>query len=125
MPIASAENADAKINATSMFHDRIELFSGFSQDYTIEKTPQLPCYDGETSLDASTSNDRSLLSIAIACHSHAPLEEFWERMPNPKLCVAMPCCAQFSELLKEKPILEYDNYEVYSPKRRINVFASV
>mmetsp|Transcript_8546 Transcript_8546/g.20903 ORF Transcript_8546/g.20903 Transcript_8546/m.20903 type:complete len:497 (+) Transcript_8546:107-1597(+) len=97
-------------NATTFFHSRIELFSGFSQDYEIQMTNKTP--------------SESVLSIAIACHSHAPLEEFWERMPKPKLCVALPCCAQFSELPKETPILEYDNFEVYSPKRRIKIFAS-
>ena len=103
-------DVDVRGKATTQFHDRIELFSGFSQDYSIEN-----------GIDTSV---RPLLSIAIACHSHAPLEEFWERMPKPKLCVALPCCAQFSELLKETPILEYDNFEVYSAKRRIKIFAS-
>ena len=107
----------ATSNATSMFHDRIEMFSGISQDYCIEKRAD------DISVDPTKSP--ALLSIAVACHSHAPLEEFWERMPSPKLSVAMPCCAQFSELLKEKPIFEYDNYEVYSPKRRIKIFASI
>ena len=108
----------ASSNATSMFHDRIEMFSGISQDYCIEKRAD------DISVDP-TKKSPALLSIAVACHSHAPLEEFWERMPSPKLSVAMPCCAQFSELLKEKPIFEYDNYEVYSPKRRIKIFASI
>jgi len=117
VPMASTNNTNSSANATSMFHDRIELFSGLSQDYSIEDT----C---SPSADGSDSRAPPLLSIAIACHSHAPLEEFWERMPYPKLCVAMPCCAQFSELPKETPIFEYDNFEVYSPKRRIKIFAS-
>ncbi len=108
----SSENDDARstANATSMYHNKIELFSGFSQDYSIEK--------------ASGAGHCPSLSIVIACHSHAPLEEFWERIPKPKLCVALPCCAQFSELPKETPILEYDNFEIYSAKRRIKIFAS-
>jgi len=121
VPEASTENntGDSSTNATSMFHDRIELFSGLSQDYSIEKTDR-----DAASADGSDPRDPPLLSIAIACHSHAPLEEFWERMPSPKLCVALPCCAQFSELPKETPIFAYDNFEIYSPKRRINIFAS-
>merc|ERR1712238_339719 len=109
---ATIATSKMKINATSMFHDRIEVFSGLSQDYYIEKRTNYP-----SKLSPS-------LSIIVACHSHAPLEEFWERIPSPKLCVAMPCCAQFSELPKETPIFEYDNYEVYSPKHRIKIFAS-
>ena len=106
----SPKHVESNPNTTTVFHNRIDIFSGFSQDYVIERTNKPP--------------SNSLLSIAIACHSHAPLEEFWERMPEPKLCITMPCCAQFSELPKENPILEYDNFEVYSPKRRIKIFAS-
>jgi Ni,Fe-hydrogenase III small subunit len=120
VPMASSKNTGtSSTNATSMFHDKIEIFSGLSQDYSIEKTDR-----DAASANGSDPRVPPLLSIAIACHSHAPLEEFWERMPNPKLCVAMPCCAQFSELPKETPIFAYDNFEVYSPKRRINIFAS-
>jgi len=133
--LASSRTTDVAAirNETSTFHDRIELFSGFSQDYLIENTPNnARCSNSndnanegdDASDDRSTTKTPVLLSIAIACHSHAPLEEFWERMPSPKLCVAMPCCAQFSELPKEIPISEYDNYEIYSPKRRIKIFAS-
>ena len=122
VPEGSTENntGESYTNATSMFHDRIELFSGLSQDYSIETTDR-----DAASSDGSDPRNSSLLSIAIACHSHAPLEEFWERMPSPKLCVALPCCAQFSELPKETPIFAYDNFEIYSPKRRINIFASI
>ena len=109
------ERTDDSDNATSMYHDRIEIFSGFSQDYSIEKL---------ATGTSETPNPHPMLSIAIACHSHAPLEEFWGRMPKPKLCVALPCCAQFSELPKETPLLEYDNFEIYSAKRRIKIFAS-
>jgi len=115
LPKRLADDNDVGDNATSMYHERIELYSGFSQNFSI----QTRSMDNNDITDAPP-----MLSIAIACHSHAPLEEFWERMPNPKLCVALPCCAQFSELLKETPILEYDNFEVYSAKRRIKIFAS-
>jgi hypothetical protein len=99
-------------------HDRIEAVSGFSQDYSIHQDRSRN-YD-----DNATTRRAPLLTIVVACHSHAPLEEFWERIPPPKLCASMPCCAQYSELPKESPILEYDNFEVYSPKRRIKIFAA-
>lgn len=117
---AETSNSASANNATSVFHDRIEIFSGFSQNYSIK-----PANGANGSAAAGSEIDApggALLSIAIACHSHAPLEEFWERMPKPKLCVALPCCAQYSELPKETPLLEYDNFEVYSPKRKIKVF---
>ena len=87
--------------------DRIECFRGYSQEYPI-----------------NSERDPKVLSIAIACHSHAPLGEFWGRMPPPKLCVSMPCCAQYSEIPDETPVLTYDDFEVYSPKRTIKIFTS-
>ena len=139
-PASSTTTTTTDVAAMSTFHDRIELFSGFSQDYSIEHAPSNAPSCSNANVNASVNDNANkgdnasnggsptkisgVLSIAIACHSHAPLEEFWERMPTPKLCVAMPCCAQFSELPKETPICEYDNYEIYSPKRRIKIFAS-
>ena len=87
--------------------DRIECFRGYSQEYPI-----------------NSERDPKVLSVAIACHSHAPLGEFWGRMPTPKLCVSMPCCAQYSEIPDETPVLTYDDFEVYSPKRTIKIFSS-
>ncbi len=65
---------------------------------------------------------KSSLSIVVACHSHAPLQEFWDRVSTPKLCVTMPCCAHYSDL-HAASIFEFDDFEVYSPKRRIKLFA--
>jgi hypothetical protein len=101
---------DDERNTPSDFHDRIALFRGLSQDYEIP---------------ISSKDAFERLCIVIACHSHAPLNEFWNRVPCPKICITMPCCAQFSELPEETPILNYDNFEVHSPKRRIKIFASL
>lgn len=32
------------------------------------------------------------LSIIVAVHSHANLRDFWNRVPDPKIAVAIPCC---------------------------------
>lgn len=64
------------------------------------------------------------LSIVIACHSHAPLQEFWDRVPCPKLCVSMPCCGKTWSHLDEEPVEVYDDFEVFSPKRRIYLYSS-
>merc|ERR1712070_422964 len=61
-----ADDNDVGDNATSMYHERIELFSGFSQNFSI----QTRSMDNNDITDAPP-----MLSIAIACHSHAPLEE--------------------------------------------------
>lgn len=34
------------------------------------------------------------LSIVVGVHSHAPFEEFWKRMPIPKVAVMLPCCVE-------------------------------
>eukprot|EP01134_Creolimax_fragrantissima_P006238 CFRG6238T1 len=92
------------------YHERIQTFKGYSQDFDIH-------HHMRTS---------ATLFVVIACHSHAPLQEFWSRMPTniPKIAVAMPCCADYSEL-NEGPVFEFDDYEVYSPKRHIRVYAQV
>ena len=69
------------------------------------------------------SSEQSL-SIVVACHSHAPLQEFWDRVPCPKLCVSMPCCGKTWSNLNEEPLEVYDDFEVFSPKRRIFLYHS-
>lgn len=64
------------------------------------------------------------LSIVIACHSHAPLNEFWSRVPLPKIAVVMPCCANYSDLPDDTLLLTFEDFEVYSPKRQISLYAS-
>jgi hypothetical protein len=105
--------------------ERIEVFAGLSQEYEIV------CAEAAGSGDHSSSSTRSssssppppaLLSVVVACHSHAPLAEFWSRVPAPKVAVTMACCADFSDLEAETPVMEFDDYEVYSPKRRVKIF---
>ena len=64
------------------------------------------------------------INIVIACHSHAPLQEFWNRVPGPKFCVSMPCCGKTWSSLSEIPICAYEDYEVFSPKRLIFLYHS-
>lgn len=64
----------------------------------------------------------SPINIVIACHSHAPLQEFWDRVPVPKFCVAMPCCGKTWSHLEQTPLHVYDDYEVFSPKRKIFLY---
>jgi hypothetical protein len=65
------------------------------------------------------------LSIVVACHSHAPLAEFWHRVPAPKVCVSMPCCADYSDIPGAIPLISFDDFEVYSPKRHIFIYAEM
>jgi hypothetical protein len=61
------------------------------------------------------------LSIVIACHSHAPLLEFWTRLRGPKVAISMPCCSTYCDLKGVEPLLTFEDFEVYSPKRKIFV----
>jgi hypothetical protein len=74
----------------------------------------------ETTITTALSNR---LSIVVACHSHAPLSEFWCRVPAPKIAIVMPCCANYSDLPTETPLLSFEDFEVYSPKRKISIYA--
>jgi hypothetical protein len=86
----------------------LEVVKGYSQDYQIPPRSSLP----------------PSLSIVIACHSHAPLAEFWERVPSPKIAITMACCADYSDLPAIEPIFQFSDYEVYSPKREVKIYSS-
>ena len=82
----------------------LEVVKGYSQDYEISPT--------------------SSLSIVIACHSHAPVSEFWNRLSTPKVAIIMACCADYADLPGTEPISQFSDYEVYSPKREIKIYSA-
>lgn len=136
------------------------LFKGFSQEFPIPFYP--PPNEG--------SGISGVLSIVIACHSHAPLQEFWDRVEGPRIAITMACCADYCHLdtasanimtlLPTAAVVEamddnkhegsraaaveyceteaggqqsqsttvllreFDDFEVYSPKRHIKIFYS-
>ena len=76
----------------------------------------------DSAILSSCSPHGGVVNIVIACHSHAPLQEFWDRVPCPKACVSMPCCGKSWSALDEAPVDVYDDFEVFSPKRRIHLY---
>jgi hypothetical protein len=58
------------------------------------------------------------MSIIIGVHSHAPLEEFWNRTPKPKYAITIPCCLPqtISDLA---PIEIYEDNCILSEKRQV------
>lgn len=125
---------------------RFHQFCGYSQDFVIPR---------HTNADVDPSKLKKYVSIVVACHSHAPLQEFWDRIQNEandhsiyKLAISMNCCSDYCMLyqqsnvgviesekkmkkkLKKKndkksfiePAIEFDDYEVYSPKRKIRIY---
>lgn len=94
-------------------------------------SPTLEADGGDAATGHRTSGDGvrettplpPTLSIVVACHSHAPLQDFWDRLAGPKIAVSLPCCGKTWSLLTEPPLHEYEDYEVFSPKRRVYIYA--
>lgn len=84
------------------YADRVHLCACMSQDFEIPET-----------VDE--------VNVVVACHSHAPLKEFVSRLTRPVIVITMPCCADYSNL-DETPVLIFDDFEVYSPKRKICLY---
>jgi hypothetical protein len=109
------------------YSHRFSLFGGLSQDFDLSHTM---VHDTATATapteEQEQDQDQPPLAIVIALHSHAPLSEFWKRLGGRKLAVTMACCAEFSELHSagEVPIMEFEDFEVYSPKRTVKIYSS-
>lgn len=117
----SNSNSSTSTSSSSSSH---LASSGKSQHQLIfENVPKTvgKCAGSSTSIDV---DDRvtAQMSIVVACHSHAPLHEFWVRVPSPKLAIVMPCCSASYSYLPDVPILEFEDFEVYSPKRKICIY---
>eukprot|EP01032_Pedospumella_encystans_P008079 gene8079-9628_t len=145
------------------YQNRFFALALMSQDF---KVPAFVPNNNEGSSETPT------LSIVVSCHSHAPLQEFWERLQGPKIAITMACCADYAALYTpigsecavkstttyeeyavkvaaeptevspplavskraDKrgknvlhrtpliPVLEFDDFEVYSPKRAVKIY---
>lgn len=61
------------------------------------------------------------ISVIIAVHSHAPFQEFWDRVNGHKIGIAIPCCVKH-EIDNLKPIYEYRDNKIYSEKNIIKIW---
>lgn len=90
--------------------NRITICNSRSQDFDLPKsTPKL--------------------SILVAVHSHADLYEIWNRTPDPKIAVTIPCCK--SQIIPDiKPFEVFFDLGIHSQKsyenakRLVIVYAS-
>ncbi|CAD7971442.1 unnamed protein product [Amoebophrya sp. A25] len=90
---------------------------------TLAEQAQAPTFSvGDEMVEFSRVRDT--LSIVVACHSHAPLVEFWNRLPAPKIAATLPCCENYSDLRKS-PDLQYDDFEIFTPKRRVKLYKTL
>jgi hypothetical protein len=79
--------------------------------------------------------------VVVACHSHAPLQEFWDRLTGPLAgedgsgterrqwrrrvyCISLPCCGKAWSTLTQPPAKAYDDFEIISPKRRVFIYTN-
>ena len=106
-------NFDVANDLGQTYSSSIQVHTMKSEEYNI---PDDSSGDDELS--------RPLRSVVVVCHSHAPLQEFWDRLPSPKYCIAMPCCKAEWSSLRETPVCVYDDFEVFSPKRKIYLYYS-
>lgn len=111
-------------------------FTGLSQDYILPDLPPVSTQDDDDD-DAQSSETEKVeyVDIVVACHSHAPLQEFWDRVLKRihsnqnggggggcrAVAITMACCANYSDII-QPPNLVFDDYEVYSPKRQIRIY---
>ena len=61
------------------------------------------------------------LSIIVAVHSHAPFEEFWNRVPSPKIAFTVPCCIPHS-ISGLDPIEVYEDKYIDGAKRTVMIW---
>lgn len=57
------------------------------------------------------------LSIIVAVHSHADLKEFWDRVPSPKIAIAIPCCVP--QITSIEPTDSYIDEKIYGMMNKV------
>lgn len=57
------------------------------------------------------------LSIILAVHSHANLNDFWQRIPLSKIAIAIPCCV--NQCTDIDPVESYNDNKIFSEKNQI------
>jgi len=64
------------------------------------------------------------ICIVLAVHCHAPLIEFWARLPSslPALCVSLPCCGDHVGWLSEEPQAITKDAEIPSEKNTLSIY---
>jgi hypothetical protein len=64
------------------------------------------------------------ICIVLAVHCHAPLIEFWARLPPslPALCVSLPCCGDHVGWLSEEPQAITKDAEIPSEKNTLSIY---
>jgi len=120
-PIALSSDGDPGPTAVSVpgsgdgMPERFHQFAGLSQNYLIpvvgggdvalSAVMKDLSVDGPSAPSPAAEDYSPPLSVVIACHSHAPLEEFWERLPRGsyKVAVTMNCCAEYCILHEPIP----------------------
>ena len=121
---------DLNLLENETLSQKIVIVPTLSQSFKVPDISPSPINESSSStgsIPINLSDKRMCLNIVIACHSHAPLQEFYSRLPDtyPKCCVSLPCCGKTWSLLDESLLLEeYDDYEIFSAKRKVYLYYS-
>lgn len=81
-----------------VYQNRFFPLARMSQDFIIPTATTITTTNATADGANAGTGPASSLSIVVSCHSHAPLQEFWERLQGPKIAVTMACCAEYAAL---------------------------
>jgi len=95
---------DPRLRQFSSFQsiDRLTVVSGKAEDYDY-------------------AADGGAIHLIVGVHSHAPWNDIWNRTPERKIGVAIPCCVPHSCVGFE--IARYYDWGIWSPCREVIVWA--
>ena len=66
------------------------------------------------------TNKNTSLNIVIGVHSHAPFQEFWNRLPKPKIALMIPCCIKCD--IPMNPTKRINDTKILSKKNEIIIW---
>jgi hypothetical protein len=85
------------------------------------KLDRLSCHTCTAEDFTIPESENDALSVVVAVHSHADFNAFWQRLPSPKIGIAIPCCVeQFCDGLS--CLHEYDDDHILSAAKHIKMW---
>ncbi|KAL0487426.1 hypothetical protein AKO1_000842 [Acrasis kona] len=86
-----------------------------------KKLERLSCHQSTAEDFVIPEQVEGALSVVVAVHSHANFNDFWQRLPTPKIGVAIPCCVEQScdDLQCQS---EYDDLHMLSAANHIKTW---
>lgn len=111
-----------KVEDVGSYSTRFFQHCCLSQEFIIPDFEGYPSVPEIPSASVETNKPSSMMTVVVACHSHAPLQEFLSRISGSTVVVTMPCCADYSDVHTMEQVLQFEDFEVYSPKRTVHIY---